>query len=421
MSTADRVERVRIYIGEQDMWEQKPLYLAVLTLLQREGATGATALHGLAGFGPGDRSRAAGLSDFTANAPIVIEWIDHADRVAQLLPLLDEMLPATLISTEEVQIFRAVMRSQGPFAGDQNVGDIMQSRVQTIGATGTLGKAINLMLTSNQTVLPVVDDQQHVVGVVDEVCLARRGGLKLPLRLIPLLTKEEGVELIGQIASRSISEVMDSDWRSVLVSSFIPQALVLMIEWDDEQLVVLNRDDSLAGILGWYEVFSAFVAQAHTEESAIRDADNPTPVSLVMQSNVPVISLSQPLGAALQQLLASPDRYLVVVDQARRVYGSISAYGAFRRLSSEDRAPLIAALQQGTLFDVGQLSEANRSLEMVLDRDIPTIAPEDSIVDAVRSLMEFRVDRAPVLDEDGKLQGLIARGGLLRALVQESR
>ncbi|NJN65251.1 MAG: DUF190 domain-containing protein [Chloroflexaceae bacterium] len=46
------IQRVCIYVSERDMWNQQPLYLAVLERLRQEGATGATVLQGVAGFGP---------------------------------------------------------------------------------------------------------------------------------------------------------------------------------------------------------------------------------------------------------------------------------------------------------------------------------------------------------------------------------
>ena len=63
MSGTELIQRVRIYLNERDMAEGQPLYLATLERLRREGATGATALRGIAGFGAGSRLRTAGLAD----------------------------------------------------------------------------------------------------------------------------------------------------------------------------------------------------------------------------------------------------------------------------------------------------------------------------------------------------------------------
>ena len=57
MSHSEIVKRVRVYLNERDMAEGQPLYQAALDQLSRAGATGATALRGVAGFGAGQRLR----------------------------------------------------------------------------------------------------------------------------------------------------------------------------------------------------------------------------------------------------------------------------------------------------------------------------------------------------------------------------
>ncbi|NJN65252.1 MAG: CBS domain-containing protein [Chloroflexaceae bacterium] len=357
------------------------------------------------------------------SVPMVIEWVDRADRIHLTLPHLDEMLPDALITIESIGIYRATLRSRGPFSGDQNAGDIMQTAIQTVTERVSLGKAIALMLAYNQTLLPVVDEQKKIVGILTELDIVRRGGLRVPLRLLPLLTKEEGNELLAPLANTLVSEVMSREWRSVPTKALIPQALMLMIEWDYIYLPVLDTHQVLQGLLSWSDVLSAVISRDDSAEegSGVRDADEPTPVSLVMQSRIPQIEQTATLGLALQRLLESPDRYLVVVDERGYVQGSVSDVGVFQRLSRAERAPLLAAMQQGTPLEMGQVAGAYRGIEVILERNVPTIAPRENIVDAIHRLMNLRLERAPVVDEDGRLVGIIARGGLLRALTQESR
>jgi PII-like signaling protein len=58
MTSSETIKRVRIYLNERDQASGQPLYLAALERLQREGATGATVLRGIAGFGAGRSDRA---------------------------------------------------------------------------------------------------------------------------------------------------------------------------------------------------------------------------------------------------------------------------------------------------------------------------------------------------------------------------
>src|SRR5689334_20845445 len=106
MPDYEPIQRVRIYLSERDKSAGQPLYLVTLELLQREGATGATVTRGIAGFGAGHRLGAAGAADLGPAAPIIIEWIDRDERIARVLPLLDELLPEALITVEDLRVYR---------------------------------------------------------------------------------------------------------------------------------------------------------------------------------------------------------------------------------------------------------------------------------------------------------------------------
>lgn len=420
MSTGQAIQRVRMYMSEDDRWAHQPLYIAVLEILRREGATGATVLHGIAGFGPGQGIRPAGMGKAGSHNPVVIEWVDHAERIQHVLPLLDELLPESLITTEPVTIYRAVLRSHGAFGDALTVKDIMQPSPQVATQASRMKDAISLMIAGKQAVLPVLDDSRKIVGIMTEQTIARRAGLLVPLYLIRLLTADEGKELLSPIANLSCTDTMNKEWRTVHSGAFVPQALLIMLEWGYEQIPVIDRDGTFVGLLSQSDVLAAVMHRSSDDESNIREAEESTPVSLVMQQNVPQVNVSQPLGVAIQSLLKSPDRYVVVIDEERTVVGSISDIQVFRRLDPTERAPILAAMQQATPLDIASLPGADRSLDMLIERDITTVTPKRGITDAIRLLMQHQIERAPVVDDDGKLLGLIARGGLVRALVQET-
>lgn len=419
MTTGETVQRICIYIGEHDRWEGQALYLAILERLRQAGATGATALRGLAGFGPGQRTRAAGRSAVSAHPPVVIEWIDRAERIARTLPLLDDMLANALITVEEVRLYRAVLRGRGPLPGDRSVGDVMRAAPQTIAPTAPIGAALDLLLAHDQTTLPVIDERRQALGLITDETLARRAGLRLPLRLLRLLDPAERQRLVAPYVERPVAEVMNPEVRVVYASAEIAQALVTMIEWSYTQIPVVDRDGALVGLLDERDVMGAVLAQAPRPAGGVRDAEPPTPVSLVMQTMVPQIAANQPLAAALEHLLATPGRYLVVVDAGGHVLGSLSDSSALRGLTGPERDAWLATLQQSAPA-APPPAITERSLELLLERNIPVAAPTDTIIDITRRMLELNAERMPVVDADRKLLGLIARGGLLRALIQES-
>ncbi|MCG8353541.1 MAG: DUF190 domain-containing protein [Chloroflexales bacterium] len=416
----DVVQRVRIYVNENDSWQGQPLHIAVLDQLRQTGATGATALRGLAGFGPGRRTNVLGVLTASDPAPVVIEWIDRVERVAHILPTFDDMLANALITVEEVQIHRAVLRGRGPLPKDRSVADIMRTKPHTVTSSATLDIALAALIASKQATLPVIDGQRRILGLITEVDIARRADVQLPLRLWRFLDDSERKDILGPLAERMVVDVMNSEMRVVFVGAAIPQALTTMIEWSYEQIPVTERDGKLAGLLGREDVLHAAVEQAPQSEPNVRDADPPTPVRLVMQTLIPQIAASQSLAMALEQLLTTPDGYLVVVDAAGRVQGSVSDVIALSRFRGAERSVWLAALQRkNAAVALRDLLGADQGLEFILERNIPSVSPNTSVVDAARQMLAHGVEQMPVVEED-KLVGMLARGSLLRALVQES-
>jgi PII-like signaling protein len=98
--------RVRIYFGERDRFGQKALWSALLEFLSREDVAGATVLRGVAGYGAHSKIHTALILDLSTDLPLVLEWIDTEGRVSQLLPHIEAMLQASMITTDPVTIVR---------------------------------------------------------------------------------------------------------------------------------------------------------------------------------------------------------------------------------------------------------------------------------------------------------------------------
>jgi CBS domain-containing protein len=418
MTSADHVQRVRIYLSRDDKWEGRPLYLAVMDRLRVAGATGATAIQGLAGFGPGQRIRAGTVERADQRQPVVIEWIDRSDRVARLLPLLDDMLGQALITREDVPIHRAILRASGPFAADRTVGDTMRSPAPCAPVDASLGAALALLIEHQIAALPIVGPDDDLVGLLTEQDLAWRAGLRLPAHLLGLLAPTERDTILAPLIGRSVREVMSAEPRSVSLSTSLPQAIVTMVEWGYAQVPVVDRNGHLAGIIGQEDVLRAAVEQAPAADDGVSPAEPQATVGLVMQTIAPQLGLGRPLALALDQVLAAPARRILITDAAGHLRGMIDLAGLLSGLASEERAALLTALQrtQPAPLAIG----SDRPLDTLVSPAPPTLTPDVPIDRAARQLLELGTDSMPVVDADGRLLGIIARGGLIRALLQQS-
>lgn len=94
----------RIYIGESDRWEGRPLYAAIVEELRSAGIAGATVLRGIEGYGRAARVHTAQILRLSEDLPILIEVVDKEDRLRAILPRIDAMVDGGLITLEHVEV-----------------------------------------------------------------------------------------------------------------------------------------------------------------------------------------------------------------------------------------------------------------------------------------------------------------------------
>jgi hypothetical protein len=100
---------LRIFIGESDTHEGRPVYQAIVETLRKEGLAGVTVLRGIEGFGKSSRLHTAHILRLSEDLPIVIECVDTTDRIEAILPTLDAMIGDGLVTLErvDVRVYRA--------------------------------------------------------------------------------------------------------------------------------------------------------------------------------------------------------------------------------------------------------------------------------------------------------------------------
>lgn len=95
---------LRIFIGESDHWEGKPLHLALVEEARKDGLAGATVLRGMEGFGARSKIHTTRLLDLSSDLPIVVEIVDSEEKVDRFLNRVHEMVADGLATLERVRI-----------------------------------------------------------------------------------------------------------------------------------------------------------------------------------------------------------------------------------------------------------------------------------------------------------------------------
>jgi PII-like signaling protein len=95
---------LRIFIGESDRYEHKPLYEAIVIKAREVQLAGATVLRGAMGFGKSSRLHTAKILRLSMDLPLVIEIVDSDEKIQAFLPVLDQMMKGGLVTLEKVQV-----------------------------------------------------------------------------------------------------------------------------------------------------------------------------------------------------------------------------------------------------------------------------------------------------------------------------
>src|SRR5207237_9106466 len=95
---------LRIFVGEADRWEGRPLYQAIVEAARHQGLAGATAWKGFIGFGANSRVHTAKVLRLSEDLPVVIEIVDGADKIEAFLPALDGVVQEGRVRLERARV-----------------------------------------------------------------------------------------------------------------------------------------------------------------------------------------------------------------------------------------------------------------------------------------------------------------------------
>ncbi|MCK1709193.1 MULTISPECIES: DUF190 domain-containing protein [unclassified Bradyrhizobium] len=106
MQIPNQAVLLRIFIGESDHCDGKPLYEAIVMKAREQHLAGATVLRGPMGFGKSSRLHTSKILRLSEDLPLLIEIVDSEDNINAFLPILDGMMSSGLITLEKVQVLQ---------------------------------------------------------------------------------------------------------------------------------------------------------------------------------------------------------------------------------------------------------------------------------------------------------------------------
>jgi uncharacterized protein len=106
MKIPNQAQLLRIFIGENDRDEGRPLYESIVLKAREMQIAGATVLRGAMGFGHSSRLHTTKILRLSEDLPLVIEIVDSEEKISAFLPVLDAIMSSGLITLEKVQVLQ---------------------------------------------------------------------------------------------------------------------------------------------------------------------------------------------------------------------------------------------------------------------------------------------------------------------------
>ncbi len=412
LSIEEQAQRLCIYIGESDRWRGKPLYAAILETLKTSGMAGATVVRGVAGFGAHSRIHTAAILRLSEDLPLRIEVIDSPQKIARALETISPMVREGLITLEDVQVMRYTHRYLNPLPADKPIAAIMTRKVITLSPGMNVAQAWERMLEHLIKAMPVVDENERVLGMLTDEDLINRAGLVAHVSVAAHL---DGTTLNDQLAllrtsSLRVEDVMTKPAITIQVSEFLGVAAARMAKNDIKRLPVVDETGKLQGVISRVDILRQVMAVETRQPKLQIPSGASLTVQQVMYPELPVVQRHFDLAAIVAALVESGMRRLIVVDAENRPIGLISDSDVVNRVQPEDRRGVLDALRGGPP------PASQVTAEVLMSPVVLTAKRDTPLVEAARQMLSQHRKWLVVIDRDGKTLGLVDRQILLKAL-----
>ncbi len=415
-----RGKRMTIFLGERDQWKHRPLHLAILEHLKRRSGAGATVTKGIAGFGAHSQIRTSALVELSIDLPIVVTVVDVPERIDEFVRDVGAMMSGGTIVVEDVEVHFYSAAFDGGIP-DVRVGDVMTRDPDAVTPDMPVAALVEMLLERDHTVVPVVDADRRVVGVVGDHDLLSAGITSGALSLHKVADPDTVSGILRDLASggRRVRDAMTTPAITVRKTDDLKNAARLMYERRLKRLPVVDADGRLVGVIGRLDVLSS-VAKGYERRNAPHAHPLPQEhrrVTDFMERDVPTVVGTAPLDDVVEKLLASDVKRVAVVEDDGRLVGMITDTDVLARVDRAERPGLFTSLRSRWSKDADRRvrrAHGKRAADVMTAPAI-SVREDAPVITALCLSATKHVKRLPVVDADGRVVGLVSRPALLAA------
>jgi CBS domain-containing protein len=362
-----------------------------------------------------------GIEVLSFNMPLKIEVVLPASELDRVLPVVEEMVEdgIVLVKAAETRVHNLKARL---LPENLRVSDIMTGRPKAVKPQTPVSDIIRLLLDSPFNSVPVVDEQDHPVGIVTQGDLIKRAGMPIRLGLLKDLTQDNLDETLDALSEKSAKEIMTAPAITTYQDADVQQTIKQMLAKELKRMPVVDSQKKLIGMLSRFDVFKT-VTRETPEWRVIKDQGidvcNIRYVGEILRRDARAVKADTPLEEVMKIIDENDIQRVMVVDDAGKLMGMIFDRDLLQLFAGHRVGIWDRITSKLTFTAMGQRHKAvveaakKQTAEEIMRKDLITLHEDTTLDEAIRLMTYHQIKLIPVLAKDGKFIGVVTRNMLL--------
>lgn len=420
------VTRLRIYLRQSSERGDGLPSESLLLLAKREGIASATVYTRTHGFGAYGHVEPGSGHEQVDDFPILVELVDHPDRIARILPLVERIAPTGVTTCEPIDaIIPKRPADLDPVPNGEPVREIMQPGRPVRAGASVSDVVARLAETPAGLVAVLADASDEVLGVITNRDLIARAEMPLRSPLLRYFDPRELPSPEGQGTTKPVTAraLMTSPALTIAMQQSEWEAAAQLAATGFTALVVRDAQERYVGIVSVLDILCSLVRLYSIdplEHPRVMMYVRETWVTNIMDAQVPTVRPEAAMLAVIDAVLASPIHGVFVTSANGRVLGLIRDTTLIQRLSPAARGGLVERSRGRPLGPREQHLLSQQSAGDVMNRSVVTLSPNASVAQALERMVNLRQRFLPIVDARQRLVGLLGQKMLLAAIVAKA-
>ena len=418
-----KYSKIEIFTNEEAVYQGAPLYRAVVQYVSGlKIAARCLVTRCLDGCYENGEIATQSVLIASFNMPIIIKIILPSAQAKMILPTLEGMIDEGIMTVQETHV-QCHKTHKRLIPRHLKVKDMMTPDPKCVLLTTSISEVVHLLLSSTFTGLPVIDENNHPIGVISQGDLIYRGGMPARLGLLAESGKGNLDGVLESLSSKKAQNIM-SPAVCIKENELLTEAVAVMLKKDLKRLPVTDDQGELTGILSRMDIFKTISSQAPDWNAILKQnvlVGNLKYVSDIMRRDVHTVLPDTPVEEILCMIDSNDIQRVAVVSKDGIFLGMISDRNLLMAFSNqkvgiwEYFAKKLPFGQKEGKDEAFSRDLRSKKASEVMKTDPITVLENKTIDEAIRLMTKKMIKRLPVVDMEGKFKGMISRESLLRA------